>query len=297
VVADSDRTRVLTTDRHHSVVRVLWRVLVLNLVVAVAKITLGYFSGAVSILSDGFHSLADASSNVVALVGVSAARRPADENHPYGHRKYETMASVGILIFMLLVLTEVARHAVEHLRAPAVPAFVPVGIATMIGTLVVNVFVVRYETAAGRRLRSEVLGADAKHTKSDVWTTFAVLAALAGAWLGYPIMDPIAGLVVSLFIAYACWQIASEASGVLGDRMVLAEEDIRRVVEMVPGVVGTEKIRTRGSTDNVFVDLHLWIDGRTPLGEAHALSHVVKDNIMERFPEVVDVVIHIEPPH
>jgi len=287
----------LTTDRHHSVVSVLRRVLVLNLVVAAAKIALGYFSGAVSILSDGFHSLADASSNVVALVGVSAARRPADENHPYGHRKYETMASIGILMFMLLVLSEVARHAIVHLRAPGTPAVIPIGIITMLATLVVNVFVVRYESSAGRRLRSEVLGADAKHTKSDVWTTVAVLMALAGVWLGYPILDPIAGLVVSVFIAYACWQIAREASGVLADEIVLPEEDIRSVVEAVPGVIGTEKIRTRGPSDNVFVDLHLWIDGRTPLGEAHALSHVVKDKLMARFPEIVDVVIHIEPPH
>jgi cation diffusion facilitator family transporter len=285
------------TDRHRSVARVLRRVLVLNLLVAVAKIALGMFSGAVSILSDGFHSLADASSNVVALVGVAAAQRPADENHPYGHRKYETMASLGILIFMLLVLTEVARRALGQLRAPGMPAVVPIGIATMIGTLVVNVFVVRYESSEGRRLRSEVLGADAKHTRSDVWTTLAVLVALTGVWLGYPILDPIAGLIVTVFIGYACWQIAREASGVLADEIVLPEEGIRSIVESVPGVIGTEKIRTRGSADNVFVDLHLWIDGRTPLGEAHRLSHVVKDTLMARIPEIVDVVIHIEPPH
>jgi cation diffusion facilitator family transporter len=296
VVAGSNGARVLT-DRHQSVVRVLRRVLVLNLLVALAKIALGYFSGAVSILSDGFHSLADASSNVVALVGVEAAQRPPDENHPYGHRKYETMASLGILIFMLIVLTEVARRAVAHLRAPGVPAVVPVGIATMLATLVINVFVVRYESSAGHRLRSELLGADAKHTKSDVWTTLAVLAALVGVWFGYPILDPIAGLIVTVFIGYACWQIAREASGVLADEIVLPEENIRSVVESVPGIVGTEKIRTRGSADNVFVDLHLWIDGRTPLGEAHRLSHVVKDTLMTRFPEIVDVVIHIEPPH
>jgi cation diffusion facilitator family transporter len=296
VVADSDGARVLS-GRHRAVVAVLRRVLVLNLIVAVAKIALGYFSGAVSILSDGFHSLADASSNIVALVGVSAARRPADENHPYGHRKYETMASIGILMFMLLVLSEVARHAIVHLRAPVTPTVIPIGIITMIATLVVNVFVVRYESSAGRRLRSEVLGADAKHTRSDVWTTIAVLVALTGVWLGYPILDPIAGLIVSVFIAYACWQIAREASGVLADEIVLPQEDIRSVVEAVPGVVGTEKIRTRGPADSVFVDLHLWIDGRTPLGEAHALSHVVKDKLMARFPEIVDVVIHIEPPH
>jgi cation diffusion facilitator family transporter len=296
VVADSDSARVLT-DRHRSVVRVLRRVLILNLIVAIAKVSLGYFSGAVSILSDGFHSLADASSNVVALVGVSAAQRPADENHPYGHRKYETMASVAILMFMLLVLSEVARNAIAHLRAPAVPTVLPAGIITMVATLVINVFVVRYESRAGRRLRSEVLGADAKHTKSDVWTTIAVLAALTGVALGYPVLDPIAGLVVSVFIGYACWQIAREASGVLADEIVLAEENIRSVVQSVPGVIGCEKIRTRGPADNVFVDLHLWIDARTPLGEAHALSHVVKDRLMTRFPEIVDVVIHIEPPH
>ena len=300
-MADPDRARVLkrsdNSDRYQSVVRVLRRVLVLNLIVAFAKIALGYFSGAVSILSDGFHSLADASSNVVALVGVSAARRPADADHPYGHRKYETMASVGILMFMLLVLSEVARNAIARLRAPGTPAVLPLGLATMVATLVVNLFVVRYESRAGRRLRSEVLGADAKHTKSDVWTTLAVLVALVGVGLGFPVLDPIAGLVVSGFIGYACWQIAREASGVLADQVVLAEDDIRPVVESVPGVIGCEKIRTRGSADNVFVDLHLWIDGRTPLGQAHALSHVVKDKLMARFPEVVDVVIHIEPPH
>jgi cation diffusion facilitator family transporter len=285
------------TDRHRSVVRVLRRVLALNLIVAIAKIALGYFSGAVSILSDGFHSLADASSNVVALVGVSAAQRPADEDHPYGHRKYETMASLAILMFMLLVLSEVARNAIAHLRAPSVPSLLPVGMMTMIATLVINVFVVRYESRAGRRLRSEVLGADAKHTRSDVWTTLAVMAALGGVWLGYPVLDPIAGLVVSVFIGYACWQIAREASGILADQVVIAEDDIRSVVESVPGVIGSEKIRTRGTEDTVFVDLHLWVDPRTPLGEAHALSHVVKDRLMERFPEIVDVVIHIEPPH
>jgi len=234
---------------------------------------------------------------VVALVGVSAAQRPPDEDHPYGHRKYETMASVAILIFMLMVLIEVARHAIEHLRTPGVPTAVPVGILTMVATLVVNVIVVRYESRAGRRLRSEVLGADAKHTRSDVWTTIAVLIALAGVALGYPILDPIAGLIVSVFIGYACWQIAREASGVLADEVVIAEDEIRSVVESVPGVIGCEKIRTRGPADNVFVDLHLWIDGRTPLGEAHALSHVVKDRLMTTFPDVVDVVIHIEPPH
>jgi cation diffusion facilitator family transporter len=285
------------TDRQRDVVTVLRRVLVLNLLVAVAKIALGSVSGAVSILSDGFHSLADASSNIVALVGVAAAQRPADQDHPYGHRKYETMASIGIVMFMLLVLSELTRNAIEHLRAPHAPTIVPLGIVLMLVTLVINIFVVRYESSAGKRLRSEVLNADARHTRSDVWTTLAVLVALVGVSLGYPILDGLAGLIVSVFILYACWEIAREATVVLADQMVLPEEDIRAIVQSVPGVIGCEKIRTRGPADNVFLDLHLWIDRRTPLGDAHALSHVVKDKLTDRFPELVDVVIHIEPPH
>jgi cation diffusion facilitator family transporter len=285
------------TDRHRAVVTVLRRVLVLNLLVAVAKIALGSVSGAVSILSDGFHSLADASSNIVALVGVAAAQRPADQDHPYGHRKYETMASIGIVMFTLLVLSELTRNAIEHLRRPHAPTVIPLGIVTMLVTLVINILVVRYESSAGKRLRSEVLNADARHTRSDVWTTLAVLVALVGVSLGYPILDGLAGLIVSVFILYACWEIAREATVVLADQIVLPEEDIRAIVQSVPGVIGCEKIRTRGPADNVFLDLHLWIDRRTPLGDAHALSHVVKDKLTDRFPELVDVVIHIEPPH
>jgi cation diffusion facilitator family transporter len=295
VVADSDRARVLS-DRHQRVVRVLRRVLVLNLIVALAKIALGYASGAVSILSDGFHSLTDAASNVVALVGIDVAQRPPDENHPYGHRKYETMAAVGILIFMLLVLLEVARNAFEHLRTPSTPTVLPAGIATMLVTLGINIVVVRYESRASRALQSEILRADARHTKSDLWTTIAVLVALTGVALGYPMLDPLAGILVSVFIGYAGWQIAREASGVLSDEIVLDERDIRSVIEAVPGVIGCEKIRTRGAADNVFLDLHLWVDGNTPLGQAHAISHVVKDRLMGRYPQIVDAVIHIEPP-
>ena len=296
MVADSDRSRLLT-DRHTPVVRVLWRVLGLNVAVAIAKIALGSFTGAVSILSDGFHSLTDAASNAVALIGVSAAQRPPDTDHPYGHRKYETMASLAILVFMIIAVLQISETAIGRLRTASMPRVLPASVLIMLATLAVNLLVVHYESKEGRRLNSQILGADAKHTRSDVWTTSAVLAALLGAWLGYPRIDPFAGLVVAVFIGHACWQIAREASGVLADQIVIAEEDIRSVVDSTPGVIGCEKIRTRGPADNVFVDLHLWIDGRTPLAEAHAISHVVKDRLTERFPQAVDVVIHIEPPH
>lgn len=295
-MADSVRARVLSDDRYRSVVRVLYRVLVLNLAVALAKIALGYLTGAVSVLSDGFHSLTDSASNVVALVGVSVARRPPDQNHPYGHRKYETMASLGILVFLVIVLVEVITAALDRFQTGAAPKVFPEGIGIMAVTLAVNVVVVRYERRQGLRLRSEVLLADAKHTRSDVLTSGTVIAALLGVWFGYPWLDPVAALFVAAFIGHACWEIAQEASRILSDEIVIAEHDVRSVVETVPEVLGSHHIRTRGSADHVFVDLHIWLRGDTPLERAHATSHIVKDQLMTRFPQIVDVVIHIEPP-
>ena len=120
----------LITDRYSKVVRVRNQVLVLNLAVAIVKIVLGYSTGAVSILSEGFHSLTDSASNVVALVGVSIARRPPDDNHPYGHRKYETMASLGILIFLIIVLVQVLGAAYDRLVNGRVPKVFPEGIGS-----------------------------------------------------------------------------------------------------------------------------------------------------------------------
>jgi cation diffusion facilitator family transporter len=282
--------------RYSEVSRVLVRILVLNVLVALAKIALGYASGAVSILSDGFHSLTDGASNVAGLVGIRAARRPPDTHHPYGHRKFETMASVGILIFLILVLVQVARAAIGRLWNPEVPDVDALAFVVMGVTVLINVVVVVYERRAGRRLNSEILIADAHHTTSDLATSLTVIAALIGVRLGFPWLDPVAALIVAGFIAWACWEIFQETSRILGDRIVIDEDRIREVVQGMPEVLGCHHIRTRGPADYVFLDLHIWMDGALSLREAHRLSHVVKDRLMTRFPEIKDAVIHIEPP-
>ena len=172
----------------------------------------------------------------------------------------------------------------------------PEGIALMTITLIVNVFVVSYEMREATRLNSEVLRADAKHTRSDVLTSVAVLGALIGVWWGYPLLDPLAAIVVAVFIGHAGWEIVQEASRILSDEIVIAEEEVRAVIGTIPEVLGCHQIRTRGASDHAFMDLHLWVDGQTPLESAHATSHIVKDRLMKRFPQLVDVVIHIEPP-
>jgi cation diffusion facilitator family transporter len=227
---------------------------------------------------------------------VRAARRPADRTHPYGHRKFETMASAAIFIFLLLVLVEVAQTALNHLRAGTPPIVTDLAFVLMIVTLVINVFVVRYESRAARQLQSEVLSADSAHTQSDVFTSLAVIAALIGVRLGYPLADPMAGLIVAGFIGRAGLNIARETSGILMDQVVMDEDDVKRVVLAVPEVVGCHEIRTRGAVDHVFLDLHVWMRPDMRLDDAHSLSHRVKDRLMEHFPALADVIIHIEPP-
>ena len=166
----------------------------------------------------------------------------------------------------------------------------------MIGTIVVNLLVVAYESREADRLSSEVLLADAMQTRGDVWTSFAVIVALAGAKAGFAILDPIAALVVAGFIGHAGYQVARATTRILSDRIVIAESDLERVVLSVDGVLGCHQIRTRGTADHVFLDLHVWLPPSMPLVEAHALSHVVKDRLMTRYPQIADAIIHIEPP-
>jgi cation diffusion facilitator family transporter len=286
-----------TPDRYTAVSRVLVRVLVLNLVVAVAKIAFGYASGAISILSDGFHSLTDSASNVVGLVGVRAARQPPDDDHPYGHRKYETVAAAAVTLFLVIVVVDVLRNAFHHLTGRATPVEISTAsFVVMLATVAVNIAVIVYEGRAAERLASEVLLADATQTRGDVWTSLTVVAALIGARLGVPVLDPLAALVVAGFIGYSGYQIAQATTGILSDRIVIADTDIERVVRSVPGVLGCHQIRTRGSVDHVFLDLHVWLPADMRLTDAHDLSHLVKDRLMTRYPQIADAIIHIEPP-
>lgn len=283
-------------ERYRAVSAVLVRVLFLNLAVAVAKLVLGYLTGAVSIVSDGFHSLTDCFSNIGALVGVRVARRPPDDDHPYGHRKYETISAAAIAGFLMVVIIEIVEAAWSRFSDGRTLHVTPMAFVVMASTILVNLVVTWYERRAGERLSSEVLLADAMHTRSDVWTSLAVIAALAGAALGYPMLDPIAALVVVVFIGHAAWEIFKSTSEVLSDHIVIHEDEVRRVVMSVPRVMGCHAIRTRGSRDYVFLDLHIWMGSETRLDEAHEISHVVKDRLMAQFPEIGDAIIHLEPP-
>ena len=167
----------------------------------------------------------------------------------------------------------------------------------MLVTVGINLAVVAYESREATRFSSEILLADA-HADARRRLVVADRDRGAGRRAGSacPILDPLAAIVVAGFIAYSGYQIARATTGILSDRIVISDADLERVVMSVPGVLGCHHIRTRGAADHVFLDLHVWLPPDLRLTEAHDLSHVVKDRLMARYPQIADAVIHIEPP-
>lgn len=281
--------------RNGSVGRVLLYVLALNWGVALAKMALGAATGAVSITADGFHSLFDGASNVVGLAGMRYASKPKDYDHPYGHQKYETLVALAIVGMLVLTAYEIGESILRRLQSAETPDITLAAFAVMLATLCVNMFVTRYELARGRRLASPVLVADAAHTQSDVLVTLSVIAGMVAMRLGYALADALVALFVVAMILRTAYMIVKPLVSVLSDHAAASESRVKRIAKKVRGVVGVHGVRTRGSPDFVFMDLHLRVAPETPINEAHQISHRLKRRITREMPNVKDVVIHIEP--
>lgn len=283
-------------DRARAIRRTLVVILGLNLLVAATKLTVGFRIDALSLIADGIHSCLDASSNVIGIIGITMASRPPDKDHPYGHRRFETVAAacIGLMIGASLVeiLEPTVRGLLGHRAAPEVDLFAVLAVA---GTVLVNLLISRYETRRGRELRSNVLLADSQHTMSDALAALAVLAGFGGAYLGFPLADPLAAAVVAGFIGKTAWVILRQNLGVLTDHAALDPLAVHAAVLGVPGVSGAHAIRSRGPSDSVVVDLHIQLDPAMDLAHAHQKTHEVKDALMTAFPEIDDVLIHTEP--
>lgn len=290
------RLSIVHGKRVRTIRRTLWIVLALNLTVAAAKLAYGLFTGSVAMTADGFHSLLDGSSNVIGLLAMILAARPPDERHPYGHAKYETYASAVIGGMLVLAAWEVGRRAVEGLVGRTQPPEVTVvSFVVMIVTLAINTGVTLYERRIGRRVRSDLLIADASHTASDIFVSLGVIGSLVAVKLGAPIADPIIALVIALVIVRTAISVLARAEATLSDRARLDVAEVCAAARMIEGVKGCHSVRTRGTESEVFVDLHAEVDPGATVEEAHRISAAVSDAISGAFPEVVDVLVHLCP--
>lgn len=288
--------RVDSEKRFREVRSVLLAVLALNWIVAGAKIIYGLMTNFTSMTADGLHSLSDGASNIIGLIGISLARRPADKDHPYGHRKYETLFSLGIAALLFFVCYNLVVEGAKRLHTHSIPEINTISLLVMFTTLLINIFVMRYEYRHGKNLKSDILVSDSMHTRADIFTSLSVIAAIMAIRLGYPVIDPIVTMMIALFIAYAAFSILKDSAKVLVDGVVLSDDKkIADAVLSVKGVKTCHKIRTRGREDDIHVDLHVQVNPDMHVDTAHQICYKIEEAIKARIPEVSDVVVHIEP--
>ena len=281
--------------RFKKVQQVLVLVLFLNLAVAFAKIIYGTLSGTLSMTADGYHSLFDGVSNIVGLVGTFIASRPPDREHPYGHQKYETVASIFIAVLLLFVGFEIFQNALDRFLVRSTPGVTALSFIIMLGTMGVNYMVTRYEHGKGVALRSQVLIADSMHTKSDIYVSLSVIISLVAIKFGFPLLDPVIALLISFLIFRAGFRIMKESSRVLLDMSRLEEDEICNLVMGIEGVLGCHKIRTRGGMGDIRIDMHVLVQSDMPLEDAHLIAHRASKMLKAEYKDVSDVVVHLEP--
>jgi cation diffusion facilitator family transporter len=275
--------------------RVLGGIFVFNVVVATAKLGYGLSSNSVGMSADGLNSLMDAMSNVVEIVGVSIAARPPDRNHPYGHRRYETVTSLGIVVFMALALEEILRRAWENYRGGIPPEVTTTSFVVMLVTLALVLGATMLARTMGRRLGSSILLAEARHLASDVVVSISVIAGLVAVRLGFPHGDLVVALFVAGVIAWAAWSIIRDSALALTDATVVESDEIKRIALSVPGVLGVHNVRTRGSEGVILSDLHIQVDPELHVSVAHEIASQVAAKIEESLHRPADVTVHIEP--
>jgi cation diffusion facilitator family transporter len=275
--------------------RVLWITLLLNTGVSAAKLVVGVLSGSLSMVADGYHSLLDGVNNVVGLVVAAWAHQPPDEEHPYGHRKFETFASIGLGLLLLGMAYNVLVQALGRFSTPQLPAIGVLNWVVMGVTLGVNVFTSWYERREGRRLGSDYLLADAEHTRSDIYVTLGVVVSFAGARAGVLWVDGAVAIAIGLFIGVLAARILSRAFDVLTDRAPIPAEQVTPVVQAVPGVLAVRSVRTRGGEGAAYVDLVAEMDGELTLHQAHEVADRIEAAVRQAHPSVIDVVVHPEP--
>lgn len=285
-------------DSRRQVRRVLLITLILNVTVAIGKIIVGAVSGAISITADGFHSLMDGSSNVIGLVANRVAEQPPDEQHPYGHRRFETIAALGIGVLLLVTAWEIVSSAIERLQTGGQPEITPLTFAVLVGTLLVNIFVSRYERREGKRLNSEFLVADAANTGADVFVTISVLVSMVLVSLGLRWADPIAALIIVVLIGRAGWQVLRSTGGVLVDTAPYAPYALRTLAESVPSVERVLRARSRGPADAAQIDIDVEVPPETTAEHSAAIADAIRRIMYDKLKGVSEVEVHFVPtPH
>jgi cation diffusion facilitator family transporter len=276
--------------------KVLILTMLLNFVATAIKIATGLATGALSVVADGLDSLFDGLSNVVGLAGLYAASKPPDAEHPYGHRKFETLAALSISFLLFLTCWQLLQTAWNRLGKGGAPEVNLWVVGAMLLSMLVQAGTSLYELREGRRLQSELLVADALHTRASILVSLSVLGGLGFVRLGYPIADPLLAAFVALMIAKIGVDVLRETLPVLLDQAAIDPQQIAAVVRSVGGVESFHRVRSRGAEGSAAVDLHVRVSPNKTVQEADAIASEVRRRLLE-LSKVSDVTVHVEAQH
>ena len=294
---DTEHTPHTVAQRTAAATRSTWVSVVVNLVLTVTQIAVGIFAKSQGLVADGIHSLSDLVADFVVLLASHHSKKDADEDHPYGHQRFETAASLVLGLLLLAVGVGMLWSAFRKLEAPETVEQVHV-VALWVagGALVAKESLFRYMLAVAKRVKSSMLVANAWHARSDAASSLVVGIGIVGNLAGYPILDPIAALIVGFMVAKMGWEFGWTAMHDLMDRAVDEQEvqAIRQTLAETPGVSGVHDVRTRKMGDMVVVDAHIEVDAAITVEEGHDIAVVARQRVMQRH-RVLNLMTHVDP--
>jgi cation diffusion facilitator family transporter len=294
----STAPRQALAPRYREVRRVTLIGSLVDFLLGVTKIIVGWLAHSQALIADGIHSLSDLGTDAIVLYAAKHSHREADDDHPYGHGRIETLATVGLGVTLIVIAFGIAYDAVRRMNAPELmiePGVIALGVA--IASVFAKEGIYQYSMRAARRLRSNMLMANAWHSRSDAISSIVVVLGVGGAMMGYPYLDSVAAIAVSVMIAKIAFDLVRSSTRELIDTALDTEtvETMRREIMAVDGVRALHMLRTRSSGGQAFVDVHIQVDPRVSVSEGHQIGDSVRRRLLERIEEVTDVTVHIDP--
>ena len=286
-----------SSDKQQAAQRSTLVSVVVNIGLTVSQVVAGIVSGSQGLIADGLHSLTDLIADFVVLFANHHSGKDADDDHHYGHQRYETAASLFLGVSLLVVGLGMLWKAGEKIIDPAPAGQIQImALYVALGALLTKELLFRYLLAVAEKVRSSMLVANAWHARADAASSFVVAVGIAGSLFGYPILDSIGALVVGLMIVKTGWEFGWEALHDLMDRAASTEERqrIEEIIRATPGVKGFHDLRTRTMGDMILVDVHIEVDANATVRQGHDIALMARNQIMKKS-SVLNVMTHIDP--
>lgn len=285
-------------QRKQSMDKATWWGIVVNLVLSVAKLIVGFIGHSQALIADGLHSLSDLISDGLVLYATHHSNIEADEDHPYGHARYETFATIALGVLLIVVAFGIGFDAIHRMLDQShlmVPATITLWVAGL--SILSKEALYHYTVLVARKVKSRMLEANAWHHRSDAVSSIVVFVGIAGAIWGWPLLDSIAALIVAIMIARIGWELSHHSFQELVDTALAPEtlEDIKQHLLAVDGVLELHMLRSRRMGHNALVDVHILVDSKVSVSEGHQISEAVARDLIDNFDDINDVTVHIDP--